>query len=151
MVRKWQVGCLMTKPFHCSYCNRVAVIVEMDCYYYCSNCYYMKFVLRWRWQALCGGIILYAGKVWVGVIPRKLFQTQSEEPYLVKWAVSCEAVVVRSRHRLASDGLNHVLIFTTVRRCIDLLANEPVPFICRSLGVANPKLRPTGRWGNNRI
>ena len=27
---------------------------------------------------------LYAGKVWVGVAPRKLFQTQSEEPYLVK-------------------------------------------------------------------
>ena len=56
---------------------------------------------------------LYAGKVWVGVAPRKLFQTQSEEPYLVRWAVFCEAVeCVRSRHRLASDGLNHVLIFT---------------------------------------
>ena len=27
---------------------------------------------------------LYAGEVWVGVAPRKLFQTQSEEPYLVK-------------------------------------------------------------------
>ena len=35
---------------------------------------------------------LYAGKVWVGVAPRKLFQTQSEEPYLVRWAVFCEAV-----------------------------------------------------------
>ena len=45
---------------------------------------------------------LYAGKVWVGVAPRKLFQTQSEEPYLVRWAVFCEAVeCVRSRHGIS--------------------------------------------------
>ena len=88
-----------------------------------------KSYLQWVWHYISsrnwfdrcfwGRVHLYVGKVWVGVAPRKLFQTQSEEPYLVRWAVFCEAVECgRSRHRLASDGLNHVLILTTVLQTV---------------------------------
>ena len=60
-------------------------------------------------------VLLYVGKVWVEVAPRKLFQTQSEEPYLVRWAVFCEAVEWSGADMqidIISDGLNHVPILT---------------------------------------
>ncbi len=49
--------------------------------------------------------------------------------------------VVRSRHRLASDGLNHVLIFTTVQ----------LYQLMFDYNQADRAYRPNGRWGDNRI
>ena len=59
---------------------------------------------------------LYVGKVWAGVAPHKLFQTQREEPYLVRWAVFCEAVEWSGADITGTlvvlHGLNHVPILT---------------------------------------